>query len=389
MPQTSPAQWIKLAIVTLVVGCLTLVLSPPLVHAQDNPDVTFHRAQVLEILNESRTEDGGYATVTQDVRLRLQDGQEVTAQYTLPLGASESRLLRPNLQVIAVSPNNLPPEQMPEDQYIVTDFYRFPSLLLVFGLFIVIIVVFAGLRGLTALAGLGISVALLLYYIVPQIAQGADPLMVSLVGSFIIAGVALYLAHGFNRRTTVALVSTLGTLALAIIAAISFVSFTKLFGLGSDESLDLQYGAIASLNLRGLLLAGMIIGALGVLDDITTAQAAAVDEIHKANPKLTPIEIYHRGMSVGREHITSLVNTLALAYAGSSLPMLLLFTIYQQPLWVTLNSEFVVEEVVRTVVGSLALTLAVPITTALAAWWLPKHPMKAGPSQSSHAHSHT
>jgi len=161
---------------------------------------------------------------------------------------------------------------------------------------------------------------------------------------------------------------------------------TRLFGLGSEESLDLQYGALKNINLQGLLLAGIIIGALGVLDDITTAQTAAVAELKLANAKLSFDELYRRGMAVGKEHITSLVNTLALAYAGASLPMLLLFTVYQQPLWVTLNSEFVVEEVVRTVVGSLALTVAVPITTFLAAYWFSRHPVADTPQAHSHAH---
>src|SRR5690606_24963107 len=135
------------------------------------------------------------------------------------------------------------------------------------------------------------------------------------------------------KRTTIALAGTFITLALAIVSAVSFVSLTKLLGLGSEETLELQYSPLTAINLRGLLLAGIIIGALGVLDDITTAQAAAVEEIHKANRKLGFQEIYSRGMSVGKEHITSLVNTLALAYAGASLPTLLLFTVYPQPIW--------------------------------------------------------
>ena len=123
-------------------------------------------------------------------------------------------------------------------------------------------------------------------------------------------------------------------------------------------------------NLRGLLLGGIILGALGVLDDITTGQAAAVDELRRANPAFPVRELYRRGLSVGTEHITSLVNTLFLAYAGASLPLFILFTIYDEaPLWVTLNSEFIAEELVRTLVGSVALILAVPITTILASFF--------------------
>jgi len=376
----------NLRLLILVIGLVasSLLLAPPLsAQAPMMPEEPprFHRGKIINITLEETTEVGGYPSSNQEVRLVLNTGAEVAAFYTLPLGAHEDRLLKIGDEVIV---NEYPLMIQSENgvksfEYVVTDLYRFPSLMFVAFIFVLVIVVFAGINGLRAIGGLGMTVALLLYFVVPQIAAGANPLVISLVGSLIIACVSLYLAHGFNRRTTIALVSTLGTLCLAIVAAVSFVSLTKLFGLGSDESLDLQYGALPNLNLRGLLLAGMIIGALGVLDDITTAQAAAVEEIHKANSKLSFSELYQRGMSVGREHITSLVNTLALAYAGTSLPMLLLFTMYQQPLWVTLNSEFVIEEVVRTVVGSLALTLAVPITTGLAAWYFTRTP-------SSHKH---
>ncbi len=372
----------------LISLCLITFISlafPTLVNAQvSQPETYFHRGKVTSIVKEERTEEGGYPAVHQQVIVKLTTKQEVNALYTLPLGSNDKRLLQPQTEVVIV-------EQKTDNDslYFVTDIYRLPRLLIVFGLFILLIVVFSGFRGVTALAGLGFSIWLLLYYVVPSIAGGADPMTVSLISSVVIAGISLYLAHGFNRRTSISLASTLVTLVLAVIAAVSFVSLTKLFGLGSEESLELQYGAVNQLNLQGLLLAGIIIGALGVLDDITTAQTAAIEEIHRANPKLTFHDLYTRGMSVGREHITSLVNTLALAYAGASLPMLLLFTVYHQPLWVTLNSEFVVEEVVRTVVGSLALTLAVPITTLFAAYWYTRVPLKPDTNaRKSSAHSH-
>jgi uncharacterized membrane protein len=158
------------------------------------------------------------------------------------------------------------------------------------------------------------------------------------------------------------------TLAFATGLADLIVGLAHLSGRGSDEALFLQTGYLETVNLRGLLLGGIVLGALGVLDDITTAQAAAVEEISRADPGLGVRDLYRRGLSVGREHITSLVNTLVLAYAGASLPLFILFTLNtNQPLWVTLNSEFVAEEIARTIIGSLALTLAVPITTALAA----------------------
>jgi uncharacterized membrane protein len=181
---------------------------------------------------------------------------------------------------------------------------------------------------------------------------------------------SLYLAHGFNKRTSVALFGSVLTLVFAVGIDVLFVYFTKLTGMGSEESVYLQISN-SSIDLRMLLLSGIIIGVLGVLDDVTTGQAAIIDELHDANPNLSVSELYRRGLSVGREHIASLINTLVLAYVGVSFPLILLFTIQKsQPLWLTLNSNFIGEEVVRTVVGSSALILAVPITSILAAYFL-------------------
>lgn len=275
-------------------------LLAPVAFAQEdplNPIPHFHRARVIEVQNTNRTEEGGYQSITQELKIRLADGQESVAVFALPLGAQEANLLEAGDEIIVNEYGIVLPSEDGNQSYdyVVTDRYRFNSLLFVAGVFVVVIVLFTGFHGLRALAGLGMTVALLLYYVVPQISQGVNPLAVSLIGSLIISCISLYLAHGLNRRTTIALVSTLATLGLAIIAAVSFVSLTHLFGMGSEETLDLQYGSLTAINLRGLLLAGMIIGALGVLDDITTAQAAAVEEIYKANPKVTFAHLYQRG----------------------------------------------------------------------------------------------
>ncbi len=260
-----------------------------------------------------------------------------------------------------------------ESTYYISDKYRLPAVIIILIGFFVLVVVMSRLKGFTSIIGLIISVLILAKFIVPRILAGQDPMLVGLTGAFAIAVLSIYAAHGLNKRTTVAVFSTLITLGFAACISVFAVNFSRLFGLGSETAFYLQMGQAGDLNLRGLLLAGIIIGVLGLLDDVTTGQAAAVEEIAKANPSLSFHELYKSGISVGREHITSLVNTLVLAYAGASLPLFLVFYLGQyQPMWVILNTEFISEEVMRTLVGSITLVMAVPIATILAAYFFSK-----------------
>lgn len=259
------------------------------------------------------------------------------------------------------------------ENYFISDPYRIPGIIGILIIFVILILIFAGLNGATSLLGLVFSILVLMFFIVPRIVAGDNPLIISIIGAIAISCISIYLAHGFNKRTSIALAGTIITAVLAIFLALLFVYITKLFGMGTEEAFSLQLGPLQNVNMRGLLLGGIIIGTLGVLDDITTAQAAAVDEIKKANPKLGISELYRRGLSVGKEHIVALVNTLVLAYAGAGMPLFLLFAIDKSlPLWVVVNNEFLAEEIVRTFVGSSALVFAVPITTFLAAYYYGK-----------------
>jgi uncharacterized membrane protein len=261
--------------------------------------------------------------------------------------------------------------------YYIYDKYRLPPTLLVTVIFFALVILLAGKKGFWSIIGLVVSVLVLALFIVPGIIAGQNPLLVSTIGALVICVCSMFLAHGFNKQTTLAFGSTLITLIGAAILSVIFVSLTRLTGAGTEEAFYLQFGSLEKLNLQGLLLGGIMIGVLGVLDDITTGQTAAVYEIHKADPKLKLADLYKRGINVGKEHIASLVNTLVLAYAGASLPLFLIFNLNDSiPLWVNLNSEFIIEEIIRTLVGSTALVLAVPISTFIAARSLtqpPKH----------------
>jgi len=361
---------ILIAVIAIALGTAAAALAaapePPDQPPQPSAPDRYLRGRVLQILEEREQDVIAENQFVQIVRVRLRgvpaDAAEVRAEFS-DVASDPARRLKPGDGVVVAAA-----DEEGGTAYYVVDRYRMPALGLAVGLFFALAVLLSRGRGITAILGLGITALVLARFIVPAIVGGGNPLVVSLVGALVIAFASIYLAHGFSLRTSIAVGSTLVTLIIAWVLAIVFVGLANLFGLGSEEAFYLQLAPVEQLNLRGLLLGGIILGALGVLDDITTAQAAAVDELRKANPALSVQELYRRGLSVGTEHITSLVNTLFLAYAGASLPLFILFTIYNEtPVWVALNSEFVAEEIVRTLVGSVALILAVPITTVAAA----------------------
>lgn len=233
-------------------------------------------------------------------------------------------------------------------------------------LFSLLVVAVGGWRGTTALIGLGATILVVGRFIVPGILAGRDPLLVCIVGALVIMTATLTLGHGPNRRTAIALGATTVALLLGGVFSAWAVDLARLTGL-TEDSATLQLLA-GSLDLRGLLLGGIILGAVGVLDDVTTTQTATVFELREANAELGAAELFARAMNVGREHIAATTNTLLLAYAGTSLPLLVLLTAQHQPVGVLLSFDTLATEVVRTLAGSTAIVAAVPLTTALAAF---------------------
>ncbi|MGH2756436.1 MAG: YibE/F family protein [Actinomycetota bacterium] len=255
--------------------------------------------------------------------------------------------------------------------YFFVDFDRRMPLLALGAVFAIVVVALSRWRGLAALAGVGISLLVLIKFVLPAILEGGDPLTVAIFGGAAIMFVALYLAHGFNAATTTAVLGTLASLLLTGLLALLFVEISIFTGVGSEEANFLQISQ-QQVNLEGLLLASIVIGTLGVLDDVTVTQASAVWELRRANPSYGVRDLYRSGIRIGRDHIASTVNTLVLAYAGASLPLLILFTVSGRGLSQVLNTEIVSEEIVRTLVGSIGLVASVPITTGLAAFVVTK-----------------
>jgi uncharacterized membrane protein len=275
-----------------------------------------------------------------------------------------------------------------EPQYYLRDFRRLSTLGWLVGLFMLAVLAIGRWQGLRSLVGLAISLVLIVRFVVPAILAGNDPPVVAMVGAMAIMIVTLYLSHGFNAMTTSAVVGTAGALVATIGVAMLVIDRSHITGFGSEEAVLARF-AVAGLDLRGLVLAGLIIAALGVLDDVTISQASTVFALHDTDPRLTWRALFARAMKVGRDHIASVVNTLFLAYAGASLALLVLFSTGGLPVAQILNSEVLAEEIVKTVVGSLGLIAAVPLTTALAAAVAIRRPAGVGsPAGDHHGHAH-
>ncbi|MFJ9244294.1 YibE/F family protein [Streptomyces sp. NPDC101776] len=296
------------------------------------------------------------ATVT------VSTGKDKGRTFTEIVQPDQSRQLHQGEKVVVAYEPSAPRDL----QYSVTDVNRkFPMALLA-GIFALAVVVVGRLRGVMALVALAISFMILNFFILPAILHGSNPLIVAVVGSSAIMLIALYMCHGLSARTSVAVLGTLMSLVLIGVLGSVFIGWAALTG-NTDDNTGLIHGLYPSIDMSGLLLAGVIIGSLGVLDDVTVTQTSAVWELHEANPSMGWRGLYRAGIRIGRDHIASVVNTLVLAYAGAALPLLLLFSIAQSSVGAVANSELVAEEIVRTLVGSIGLVASVPVTTALAA----------------------
>jgi uncharacterized membrane protein len=332
-------------------------------------DGEYYPVVVKQIIETGQTTELQAAQTYQKIKVQVLSGQRKDTEFILDYGKdaniTSQQMLREGDTVVVSAMK----DANGRETISIMDRYRLPGLVyLGFG-FICIVIIFAGRQGFGAVVGLLVSAVVILLYIVPQVLAGSDVIISTIIGSIIILLFTMYLAHGIKLSTTISLAATVITLIVSGVLSYISVLALQLYGMGSEEANLLKFGAVSHLNLQGLFLAGMIMGIMGILDDVTTSQVAAVFELSDANKKFSVQELIRRGLSIGREHIASLVNTLVLAYAGASFPIFLFFVLNPQgqPAWVIFNSEYMSEEIVRTLSGSIGLVLGVPIATVMAA----------------------
>ena len=323
-------------------------------------------AHVVEVLEEGTVDLGaGNSQPYQRLLLHVEGGSLAAQEIVVEEGTvniiSQERLFRPGDRVYV---ERLVGQD--RDVLYISDLVRGNRLLWIGALFAAIILVLGRGKGLRSLVGMGFSIAVIFAFVLPQIRAGRDPVGVSIAGSVVLLGVSTYVVHGWHPKAHAAVAGMVISLTLTGLLGWLFVGWARLSGFGVEESAYLILEMGQEFQLRGLLLGGIIIGALGVLDDICVGQASAVFELADANRALQWYELYRRSLNIGRDHVAATVNTLLLAYVGASMPLMLAFLIYNEPLWRRISREPIAEEIVRALVGSIGLLLAVPITSLIA-----------------------
>lgn len=339
-------------------------------------------AEVLEITDETVREiiGTGATTMVQEVRVQLKGGDRNGEVVTMinevvPLVPGDKIFVN---RIVTIG----------GEEYITyADFERRPVLLATFALFVVMLLFFSRWQGLRALISLGLSILAIFYILVPALLAGYDPALTTILVAAIIMALVLFGTHGFKARSTIAFIGTFAAIIITGILAFVSTYYMRMTGFSNEASVYLNFATKGQLDLAGLLLGSIVIGILGILDDVAVTQVSVVQELKRANATLKFKELYNRAIRVGQDHLGSLVNTLALAYAGIALPLMLLYAQSESAWTISVNQEVIAVELIRIFVGSIGLILAVPITTAAAAWYF-QHRLIIGEAGENHHHHH-
>ncbi len=369
--------------IVAIIVLVTIIVPMTSYALPESSDPTVVRARVINIVTERNesVDDNLFLSDTryQTLQLELLPKQDPANYITLE---QDFGIFKPGDRLFLYEEHNTDTDTV---TYRVRDLDRRLSLVLYVLLFMAVVIYFSGKQGIRSIMSLLGSFLVILYILIPSLIAGYNPIIISTVIAGMVLFFAIYLTHGFNRESTVAFLGTVSAVMVTGLLAWIGVISARLTGLASEEAFFLSMNTAGTLDFTGLLLGGIIIGVLGVLDDIAITQAAVVSELYQSAPHLSRREVYARALRVGKEHSGALVNTLALAYTGASLPLLLLFSTSSYSFGQIVNQEMFATEIIRTTVGSIGLILTVPITTLLAVYMLRGY---TGDRAHNHIHTH-
>ena len=360
-------------LLTILLTTITIFLfSKGNIFAQED-NIKYMNGKITEIVEEKEIEhkETKEKQLYQKIKILVtkgdKKGEEIISENgTQPMGHTNKYRVGDEIlisQMIDAEGNEI---------YYIVDYIRTKSLGILFAIFTVLAVLVGRKKGFLSLLSMALSFLIIFVFLLPQIEQGKDPILITILTSMIIIPITFYLSHGFNKKTTIAIVGTIIALIITGILSVIFSNLVHLSGAESEEVLFLQGMNNTTYNLKGLLLAGILIGTLGIMDDITISQTSIVHQLYDLKKDISTKELFKRSLELGRDHIASMINTLILVYAGASMPLLLLFLSDERTFSEVISLEVVSTEIVRTLVGSIGLILAVPITTYLACYFVKK-----------------
>lgn len=353
----------------IFLGMIMFFISPVLADDENDYETTLEKATVMEVIEEEKFSVEGLdqEQVYQELKVKMdsgkQDGKEITVEVG---GENQSNTISYDTgDKVVVSVSRGPDGDF---YYYITNYQRTDNLLILFIVFVVVVLLVGGVKGFMSMIGLLVSLVAVFTFIIPSILNGSNPIFISVIASIFLVPVTFYLSHGLKKDTTIAVAGTMISVLMTSLMASFFIGSTHITGTGLEDAFFLQTTSDVPINLPNLLIAGIIISSLGVLDDVTISQVSLVDKIYEKDKKLSLSNLYKESMSMGKNHISSMVNTLVLTYTGSSISLLLLFSVTGMQMHQLMNLETVALEIVRTLVSSIILVLSIPLTTFLASW---------------------
>ncbi len=337
------------------------------------PESIVYKAKVLEIIEEkSFSREDGTIVTQQNLLVKIANG-DLKGEEKITTGIGEIDVVH---HISAQKGDNLLIMKQPltdgQEIFVVTDFVRQKELLWLFLFFILAVIIIGKNKGFKSLLSLSFTFLIIMFFIIPQILQGKSPLLISIIGSAIIIASVIYITWGWQKKSHLSVLAISCSLLLTGLISFFFTKISNLSGLAGEDIMFLIGTTKQAINFQGLLLAGMIIGSLGVLDDVVISQISAVEQLHLANKKMSFRELFKKAMTIGTDHISSMTNTLFLAYAGVSLPLLMLFSVKNNislSIGEAINNEIIATEIVRTLTGSIGLIMAMPLATLLAVYF--------------------
>lgn len=245
----------------------------------------------------------------------------------------------------------------------ISEYLRDTYIYLVFTIFIVLLILVGGYKGISTIITLALTMIMVLKILLPGLLAGYNPIFLTIFVSFVITLVTIIIVGGNNAKSYAAIIGTLGGVFISGIIAYFIGTKVKLTGLSSDEAMMLMFiPQGVKFDFRGLLFAGIIMGALGAVMDVGMSIASSMEEIKNANPLISRKNLIIAGMNVGKDVMGTMANTLILAYTGSAIPLLLVFTAYKESLRNIINLDIIATEIIRAFSGSIGLVLCIPLT---------------------------